>query len=118
MVEVVHDFAAAGIARDIQVVGNRLTAVVGGRVSFGTDAQFGPTQWDSGGVVYLVDLDTGEQTALDPGARLFRRPAISPAGDAVVAEGYPLIITVLSNTPLVTDTVVGRSADLFLYRGQ
>ncbi len=33
-VDVAHDFGAEGIARDVHVVGRRLTAVVGGRVAF------------------------------------------------------------------------------------
>jgi hypothetical protein len=38
---VVHDFGAAGIARDVHVVGNRMAAVVGGRVAFGVDPSIG-----------------------------------------------------------------------------
>ena len=35
-------------------------------------------------------------------------PVLSPAGDRVVAEGYPLIVS-------EADTTVGRSGDLFLF---
>ncbi len=107
-VTTVHDFGAAGIARDIHAVDNRLVAVVGGRVAFGIDLELGPTQWDSGGVVHVVNLDTGIDLALDDAARLYRRPALSPAGDQVVVEGFPLIIG-------ETDTLVDRRADLFLF---
>jgi len=115
VVEVVHDFGAAGVVRDIHIADRRLAAVVGGRVAFGTDPQFGPLQWDSGGVVHVVDLDSGEDIRLDPGARLFRRPALSPSGEALVAEGYPLILVALPTIPVTVDTTVGKAGDLFLY---
>jgi hypothetical protein len=108
-VSVVHDFGAAGIARDVHVVGNRLAAVVGGRVTFGIDSLFGPTQWDSGGVLHLVDLQSAADLTLD-GPGLFRRPQISPSGSSIVVEVYPLIFT--DNPP---DTTVSRSGDLYLY---
>src|SRR5918992_1081406 len=91
-VTVVHDFGSLGSARDVHMVGSRLTAGVGGRVAFGIDPLFGPTQWDSGGVLHVVDLQSGTDVALD-GPGLFRRPQISPSGSAIVAEGYPLIVT-------------------------
>ena len=60
-VTVVHDFGAAGFARDVHVVGNRMAAVVGGRVAFApADPSLGPTQWDSGGVVHVVNLQDGD----------------------------------------------------------
>ncbi len=112
-VSVVHDFGA--IARDVQVSGSRMTAVVGGRVAFVIDPSLGPTQYDSGGVVHVVDFGTGTDEAFDDSSRLFRRPALSPAGDRLVAEGYPVIITVImapsGNFP---DTTVGRSGDPYL----
>jgi len=109
--QAVHDFGAAGIARDVHVAGGRLTAVVGGRVHFSVDSLLGPVQWDSGGVIHVVDLTTDGDVALAPGARLFRRPALSPAGDQLVAEGYPLIIKPLP----VPDTTVSRAGDIFLF---
>jgi hypothetical protein len=115
VVEVVWDFGSAGVARDIHLAGRRVVAVVGGRVTFGADPQFGAVQWDSGGVIHVVDLDTGLDTSLDPGARLFRRPALSPSGTAVVAEGSPLIVTILPTTPTTYDTTVGKTVDLFLF---
>src|SRR6185437_12208755 len=36
-VSVAHDFGPAGIARDVDVAGGRLTAIVGGRVAFSVD---------------------------------------------------------------------------------
>jgi hypothetical protein len=117
-VSVAHDFGPAGVARDVHVAGGRMTAIVGGRVKFSTDPALGPVQWDSGGVVHVVDLSSDADVALGSGARLFRRPALAPAGDRVVAEGYALIITdgfdPVTQTPR-KDTTVSRASDLFLF---
>ena len=115
-VSVVHDFGSTGVARDVDVVGNRMAAIVGGRIAFGTDPAFGPTQWDSGGVLHVVDLQAATDETLD-GPGLFRRPQISPSGTAIVAEGYAV------NTVVVKDTfgvvrefpVVSRNGDLYLF---
>ena len=85
-ITVVHDFGLAGIARDVQVAGGRLVAVVGGSVSFDNDPLIGPVQRDGGGTLYLVSLATGVQRALTSGVELFRHPALSPAGDRLVTE--------------------------------
>ena len=83
---VVHDFGAAGIARDVQVAGTRLVAVVGGTISFAYDSLLGyAVQRDAGGFLYLVDLETGAETVL-PGGATFRHPALSPTGKRLVAE--------------------------------
>jgi hypothetical protein len=118
-VTVVHDFGPGAIARDVHVVGSRLTAVVGGRVHFVDEPSLGPTQFDSGGVVHVVDLISDADQALDQPGLLFRRPALGPAGDRIVAEGYPVLVTVI-NAPggTVADTTVGRSSDLYLLGGQ
>jgi hypothetical protein len=115
-VTVVHDFGAAGVARDIHAAGNRVAAIVGGRVAFSVDPSAGPVQWDSGGVVHIVELGQDGSVALDTPGRLYRRPALSPDGSRVVAEGYPLIITVLG--PADVDTTVGKSSDLYLFGGE
>jgi hypothetical protein len=104
---IVHDFGPAGIARDVHVAGGRLSAVVGGRVNVVPDAELGQIQWDSGGIVHVVDLGSDSDVALDDRPHLFRRPALAPAGDRVVAEGYPVIVH--------GDTTIGRSGDLFLF---
>ena len=108
-VGIAHDFGAAGMARDVHVVGTRMAAVVGGRVAYGIDPAFGPTQWDSGGVLHVVDIESGSDVALD-GPGLFRRPQISPSGSGLVVEIYPLVI---GNNP--PDTLVSRRGDLYLY---
>ena len=86
---IVFDFGAAGIARDVQVVGSRLVAVVGGKVSFGFDSNLGfVVQQDSGGPLHVVDLTTGADAVLAVTGLAFRRPALSPSGKRLVAEGY------------------------------
>jgi hypothetical protein len=117
--QIAYDFGAAGVVRDVQTVGNRMAAVVGGRVAVGPHPTLGSVQYDSGGVIHVVDLSTGNDVALDPGAQLFRRPVISPLGGHLAAEAYPLIITVIpppnEETPPVIDTTVGRSGDIYLF---
>lgn len=112
-VSVAHDFGPAGIARDVHVMGSRLAAVVGGRVSFGVDPILGTVQWDSGGMVHVVDLGAGTEVVLE-GQGLFRRPQISPAGSAIVAEGYPLIIFPGPEVGTL-DTLVSPDGDLYLF---
>lgn len=111
-VTVAFDFGGAGIVRDVAVVGNRLVAIVGGRVVFGINPVLGPTQRDNGGVVHVVDLGTGADQPLDDPDFLFRHPALSPDGAHVVAEGYPLVIF---NNGTVADTTVSDIADLYLF---
>jgi len=116
---VAHDFGSAGIARDVHVAGNRLTAVVGGRVHFANDPVLGPTQWDSGGIVHVVELSGGSDTPLSGPTQLelYRRPRLSPGGTEVVAERYSLdVIEVRADDILIrVDTVVSRAGDLYLF---
>lgn len=84
-IAVVHDFVG-GIARDVQVAGTRLVAVVGGNVSFVNDPGTGPVQRDGGGRLMLVDRTSGAETLLAPLGIMFRHPALSPSGTDVVAE--------------------------------
>ena len=114
-VSVVHDFGPSGVARDVHAAGNRVTAIVGGRVAFSVDPRAGPVQWDSGGVVHLVELGETGSLALDTPGRLYRRPALSPDGARIVAEGYPLIIT---GPPEAPDTTVSKNSDLYLFGGE
>jgi hypothetical protein len=87
-VSVVHDFGAAGIARDVDVRGTKLVAVVGGPIIFNFNSTINAgIQFDTlGGDVHVVDLSTGADTTLAAQGRLFRHPALSPAGNWVVAE--------------------------------
>jgi hypothetical protein len=84
---IIHDFGSAGIARDVNVRGELLTATVGGIVDYRNDPLLGPRQVDSGGALYLVDLSTGGEQLLPVSQPLlFRHPALSPDGRTVVAE--------------------------------
>lgn len=117
-VGVVHDFGPAGVARDVHAAGNRVVAIVGGRVAFTVHPlhpALGPVQWDSGGVVHVLELGESTSLPLDTPGRLYRRPALAPDGARVVAEGYPLIITGPTDAP---DTTVGKSGDLYLFGGE
>jgi hypothetical protein len=114
-VTIVHDFGAAGIVRDVHAVGNRVTAIVGGRVAFSADSLLGPVQLDSGGVLHVFDLEEAGSQSLDTPGRLYRRPALSPDGSRIVAEGYALVITQL---PVGADTTVSRSGDIYLFGGE
>jgi hypothetical protein len=81
----VHDFGT-GIARDVQVKGNRLVAVVGGRVTFAVDPTLGPMQRDEGGPLVAVDLTNGAETVIALPGYAFRRPALAPGGTRLVVE--------------------------------
>jgi hypothetical protein len=111
-VGVFHDFGPAGVVRDVHASGNRVAVVVGGRTAFSVDPQLGPTQWDSGGVLHVLDLEGDGEVVLDTPVRLYRRPAVSPDGTKVVAEGFALIVTGPTVNP---DTTVSKSGDLYLF---
>jgi hypothetical protein len=111
-VTVVHDFGAAGVAREVAAAGNRIAAIVGGRVAFSVDPRAGSVQWDSGGGGHVVELGEDGSVALDTPGRLYRRPALSPDGTRVVAEGFALIGSAPATDP---DTTVSKSGDLYLF---
>ena len=117
-VTAVHDFGAAGWARDLDAAGSRVVAVVGGVVGQTIDSTVGPVQYDSGGVVHVLDLTAGTDTPLSGGSRLYRNPVISPADDQVVAEGYPFVAQETTDPVTqepVIDTAVTPTADLYLF---
>ena len=114
---VVFDFGPAAVARDVHVVGQRMAAVVGGRVHVVPDPTFGEVQRDSGGVIHVVDLTTGGDATLEQDGLLFRHPVLSPSGERVVVEGYPLVI-VADPVTETSDTTVSRRSDLYLFNAQ
>ncbi|HVX87482.1 MAG TPA: hypothetical protein VG940_01040 [Gemmatimonadales bacterium] len=87
-VDTVYDFGALRIARDVQVKNGRLTAVVGGSVSWGPHATLGMAQYDNGGPVYAVDLPAGAPVLVTQTYDLYRHPVLSPDGAFVVAEQF------------------------------
>ncbi len=116
-VTVLHDFGAGRVARDPQVIGSRLAAIVDGRVDSQVVAVFGPAQVDHGGRLAIVDLGTGGETLLPIRALLFRRPAFAPSGLQLAAEGYPLTLTPIldsNGTVIAVDTIIDDIADLRL----
>jgi hypothetical protein len=88
-VAVVHDFGAGLVARDVQVSGTTLVAVVGRSVLYRFEDAHGYVQRDEGGDLMFVDLGTGEAAHFSTDSVLFRHPAISPDGHRVVVEVQP-----------------------------
>jgi len=84
--DTVHDFGAAGIARDVGLANGRLVAVVGGDVAYVTDTVLGASQVDHGGELHVVTLGTGAETVLGDSASRFRRPAFAPNGTRLATE--------------------------------
>jgi hypothetical protein len=88
--DTIHDFAPAGIARDVGVSAGRLCAVVGGNVIYVVDSILGARQVDGGGELHFVTLASGAETVIGNSTTFFRRPAFSPDGTRVVAELWTL----------------------------
>lgn len=117
---VVYDFDTLGIARDAQVAGGRLVAVVGGHVRYTPLNQtFGiPQQADSGGAVAAVTLPAGPPQILLP---VTPRPrpddlsyvhlALAPSGRSVAAEAYRYFERHLFVVP---DTIINKRTNLFM----
>ncbi|MEO8294035.1 MAG: hypothetical protein ABI613_00880 [Gemmatimonadota bacterium] len=114
-VAIVHDFGLLGIVRDVSVVGTRMMAVVGGRVSYGPDPVVGVLQRDAAGALYEVNLATGSATLLPVLDRLFRRPALSPDGQHGVAEAYSAHVASCAPPIGCIDTTITSTADLWLF---
>ncbi len=113
----VHDFGLGRFARDVQVAGDRLVAVVGGRVSLTSDPLLGLLARDEGGPIVELDLRSGAERALPLDQRLYRRPALSPDGRRLAVEAFPFTVTVVtdpSGAVIAADTTVARAADLWL----
>jgi hypothetical protein len=83
-----YDFGT-GIARDVQIAGSRLAAIVGGNVTVINPA-FNPPetpqlQYDLGGDLVVVDLGSNVVQTFQAPAR-YRRPVLSPSGHHLVVE--------------------------------
>jgi hypothetical protein len=86
--DTVHDFGAAGIARDVGLANGRLVAVVGGDVSYVVDTVLGASQVDHGGELHIVTLGTGAETVLGDSTSRFRRPAFSSDATRIATERW------------------------------
>lgn len=113
-VTVLHDFGAGHVARDPDVSDNRLVAVVDGKPNVQDLPPFGTVQIDHGGTLVLVNLTTGVETRLVDSERYYRRPRFGPGGQRLVAEGYPYVISTISENPPLADTSVVRISDLWI----
>ena len=82
----VFDFGADSVARDPTIVGNDLVAIVGGNVARWTSNDGVPLQVDGGGNIVRVTLGNGTTQYLTA-TPIYRRPAVSADGSAIVAEG-------------------------------
>lgn len=113
--EAIHDFGMLGIARDLALAGGRLFVIVGGRVFVASDPSLGEWQEDSGGRLFVLDLDGGGVEEIPAGGQRFlRRPSPDPTGGPGVAvEGYELFI--VQNPVGGVDTLVSRLPDLWRY---
>jgi len=73
---------------------------------------------DRGGILHVVDLADHSDTPIPESGRLYRRPAISPAGDVLVAEGYQFQVQFLPDPAtgqLIPDTTITSSSDLIRF---
>jgi len=86
--DTIHDFGAAGIARDVGLSNGRLVAVVGGDVTYTVDSVLGASQVDHGGELHVVTLVGGAETVLGNSFSRFRRPALSADGTRVATERW------------------------------
>ena len=84
-ISVAWDFGG-GIARGVQIAGNRLVATVGGNVNFDLDSAMQDSVLaDFGGFVHIVDLVGGVDGLVDQ-FNLWRNPALSPDGRRLIVE--------------------------------
>jgi hypothetical protein len=87
-IDTVYNFGSLGIARDVQVRNGRLTAVVGGSVTWVVHPSLGMAQYDNGGPIYSVDLPGGAPILVTANFDLYRFPTLAPDGSAVIAAQY------------------------------
>jgi hypothetical protein len=116
----IHDFGAAGIARDVHAAGGMLAAIVGGVVKVWSDGiTTDPLQEDTAGRLFLVNLASGQEVELAAPETLFRHPALSPDGSRVVVESYKLLILSSERNGVVSvDTLVRPGVDLWEFQTQ
>ncbi|MFN8647826.1 MAG: hypothetical protein U0104_13740 [Gemmatimonadales bacterium] len=116
-VDTLHDFGPGRVARDPQLRGTTLFAIVDGHDGFTDLPPFYAVQVDYGGKLVAVDLGTGTERRQGDTLHLYKRPRLAPGGGALAVEGYPMTINVLrdsTGTIILADTSVSRWADLWL----
>ena len=110
---VVHDFGAPAIARDVHFAAGKLVAVVGGSVLLHTDALGTLQSQNLGGNLHVVTPGGAAAVVSTAQPMWFRRPALSPDGTGIVAEGATLQINAIGDgagTIIGYDTIPGPSA--------
>ncbi|HLS47734.1 MAG TPA: hypothetical protein VK012_04400 [Gemmatimonadales bacterium] len=109
-VSVAHDFGAPAIVRDVHFVGGRIVAVTDGHTEL-LMGNSGPVHVrDGGGRLQVVTPGGGPVPVAAPDNMWFRRPALSPDGTAIVAEGTPFSINEIRNSNgeiIAFDTIPG-----------
>ena len=112
-VTVAHDFGAPAIARDVNWAAGRLVAIVDGSVPVYAD-DIGIIQGANlGGTPYVVVPGAQAQAVTTAQPMWFRRPALSPDGENIVAEGAPLQIIQIGDGAggiIGYDTIPGPSS--------
>lgn len=109
LVDTLHDFGPGRVARDPQLRGSTLFAIVDGHDGFTDMPPFYAVQVDYGGKLVAVDLAIGTETRQGDSLHLYKRPRVSPDGTRLVVEAYPITVS-----PSGTDTAFSRWADLWL----
>jgi hypothetical protein len=113
-VEIVYDFGAGQIVRDVQVRGTKLVAVVGQSVLYRNEDAHGFVQRDEGGDLAFVDLVSGGTSLFVGDSVLFRHPMISPDGTRVVVEVQPFAS--VHPEPESDFNAPNHRADLWLFK--
>ena len=112
-VTTLYDFGAGTIARDPQVRGTRLVAVVGGSVLYQFEDAHGYVQRDEGGDLMFVNLSDGSRRLFTGDSVLFRHPVISPDGSHMVVEVQPF--APVHSAPESEFNAPNHRADLWLF---
>ena len=110
---VLFDFGVGHIARDPQVAGPHLVAVVDGSVLYHYEDAHGYVQRDEGGDLAIVDLPSGGIQMVQRPDVLFRRPAIAPGGSRFVVEASPRVPVHV--TPQSDFNAINHRPDLWLF---
>ncbi|HEU5050998.1 MAG TPA: hypothetical protein VFU00_11770 [Gemmatimonadales bacterium] len=106
-----HDFGPGVIARDVHFAAGRVVAVIEGRVLLHAGETRTVQGLDFGGRLHVAVPGTGAVAPVPaPPLMWFARPALSPDGSSVVAEGVPLRVDTLiagGNIVAIDTTPIG-----------